>query len=71
MSLNLLLGVVAAFAVAETGVSPSNEPVVPDAIKAHPFDLRQVRLLEGPFEEAMQLNRRYLCGWRRRDHPAL
>jgi hypothetical protein len=62
MSLNLLLSVAATFAVAETGASPSNKPVVPDAItvKARPFDLTQVRLLEGPFEEGMQRTRRYL-----------
>jgi hypothetical protein len=32
--------------------------VVP--IKAHPFDLKQVRLLDGPFQGAMARNRRYL-----------
>jgi DUF1680 family protein len=62
MSPNLLLGVAAAFVVAETGVGPSNGPVVPDAIKvkARPFDLKEVRLLEGPFEEAIERTRRYL-----------
>ena len=30
------------------------------AIKAHPFDLRDVRLLDGPFRKAMELDRRYV-----------
>ena len=29
-------------------------------IKAQPFDLEQVRLLDGPFKDAMEFNRRYL-----------
>ncbi len=30
------------------------------AIKAHSFDLTEVRLLDGPFKDAMELNRKYL-----------
>ena len=30
------------------------------SIKAHPFNLKQVRLLDGPFKEAMERNRKYL-----------
>src|SRR4030042_559785 len=33
-------------------------PSVP--LKAHPFNLKQVRLLDGPFKAAMELDRRYL-----------
>ncbi|MBU6401344.1 MAG: glycoside hydrolase family 127 protein [Verrucomicrobia bacterium] len=44
----------ASAAVAESSVSP----VVP--LKAIPFDLREVRLLDGPFRHAMELDREYL-----------
>jgi len=30
------------------------------AIRAHPFNLKQVRLLDGPFKEAMERDRKYL-----------
>jgi len=33
---------------------------VANACKAQPFDLKYVRLLEGPFQEALERNRRYL-----------
>ncbi len=33
------------------------------ALKALPFDLRQVRLLDGPFKHAMELDRRYLLSF--------
>ncbi len=34
------------------------KPVI--AVKAYPFDIRDVRLLDGPFKEAMQADARYL-----------
>jgi len=34
------------------------KPKIP--IKAHPFKLKQVRLLDGPFKDAMERNRKYL-----------
>ena len=37
--------------------APRGKPVV---LRARPFDLKQVRLLEGPFAEAMERDRRYL-----------
>lgn len=32
----------------------------PNVFKAQPFDLREVRLLDGPFKHAMELDRQYL-----------
>jgi hypothetical protein len=37
-------------------------PGAPDAPAVVPFDLHQVRLLPGPFLDAMQVNRRFLLG---------
>ena len=48
-SLGLVLGAAAAAAV------PPRAP-----IRAEPFPLKQVRLLDGPFKHAMELDRRYL-----------
>ncbi len=35
-------------------------PAKPVPLRARPFDLKQVRLLDGPFREAMERDRRYL-----------
>ena len=35
-------------------------PAKPVALRARPFDLKQVRLLDGPFRQAMERDRRYL-----------
>ncbi len=43
---------------ADASVWPSGREVV--SFQARPFDLREVRLLDGPFREAMLRNRRYL-----------
>ena len=40
--------------------SPAEEVKLRIPIKAHPFDLKQVRLLDGPFRKAMELDKRYL-----------
>lgn len=40
---------------------PASDPASPkDLCKAHPFDLTEVRLLEGPFREAMLRDKQYL-----------
>lgn len=49
---------------AEQTMSPVPSPAVKTEtavrLQAQPFDLRQVRLLDGPFKEAMKLNLQYL-----------
>ncbi len=46
---------------ATTGASGTSEKVAPKvAIKAQPFNLGQVRLLDGPFKDAMERDRNYL-----------
>lgn len=42
----------------DAAVWPSGREVVP--LQARPFDLRDVKLLDGPFREAMERDRRYL-----------
>ena len=46
---------------ASSGLTPASAGV-PDtvALKARPFPLRDVRLLDGPFKQAMQLDQEYL-----------
>jgi len=44
---------------------PVAQNVKPDQdsrLKAYPFELRQVRLLEGPFRDAMLRDQKYLLG---------
>ena len=43
---------------AAEAAGPKVEPKAP--LKAFPFDLKQVRLLEGPFRAAMERDRKYL-----------
>ncbi len=42
------------------GESPKFKVAARVPIKAYPFDLRDVRLLDGPFRHAMELDRRYV-----------
>lgn len=60
----LAAGLAAVFAVAAlTPAAPAGaavEPVIP--LRARSFDLRAVRLLDGPFKRAMQLDQAYLLG---------
>ncbi|WP_165222057.1 glycoside hydrolase family 127 protein [Aquisphaera insulae] len=59
--------VVLAFSLAGPGLAgaagsqaKAEEPAKPPAIAAEPFPLRSVRLLDGPFKSAVEVNRRYL-----------
>ena len=56
----LLVATLCVSANAGTGIY--EKAIVQPAIqlRAYPFDLSQVRLLDGPFKEAMELDRRYL-----------
>jgi uncharacterized protein len=45
-----------------SGVVRSEETMTNDRIAVHPFDLTQVRLLDGPFKQAMERDRAYLRG---------
>jgi DUF1680 family protein len=40
--------------------APTHSEDPPAALRAHPFELRDVRLLDGPFKDAMQRDRAYL-----------
>ena len=46
------------FAAAAGAKEPAGREVI--ALRARPFDLKQVRLLDGPFKRAMELDRQYL-----------
>ena len=54
----VVLIVLAWFDNVDAAVWPSGREVVP--LQAWPFDLRDVKLLDGPFREAMERDRRYL-----------
>ncbi|MBI4324786.1 MAG: glycoside hydrolase family 127 protein [Chloroflexi bacterium] len=59
IGLNLLAGGLPGAAAQES--SPSKVKVAPTiSMKAFPFDLKEVRLLDGPFKRAMELDRQYL-----------
>src|SRR3990167_8976284 len=56
----VLSGVLASVCLA-FGTSPNFAAVPPKVpLKAEPFSLKQVRLLDGPFKHAMELDRKYL-----------
>ena len=54
------LAFASAGAVGGTGVTPVALAAEPAALSARPFDLKQVRLLEGPFKDALERDRKYL-----------
>src|SRR5258708_20384027 len=58
----LLLFVVALAMVAPVGSGSSRTDAIADkvALKVLPFALEEVRLLDGPFKQAMQLDQEYL-----------
>ena len=60
----VLLGILIAgsMAFAAGTFLPANKVKVPDkvALKAYPFDLQDVRLLDGPFRDAMLRDQKYL-----------
>ncbi len=56
--MDFLLVIAAAMAMGAQSASVRVKPVVP--LKAEPFDLKDVRLLDGPFKHAMDLDIRYL-----------
>ncbi len=58
----LAVATVALVAAAKYGAESSGTVAVPDKVasKARPFDLEAVRLLDGPFRRAMELDEKYL-----------
>jgi uncharacterized protein len=48
--------------ICSSGVMRSEETMPNDQIAVHPFDLSQVRLMDGPFKQAMERDRAYLQG---------
>jgi len=58
MRTTLLLTVVFAAVLSDGLFAAAAEPAVP--IKAQPFSLNQVRLLDSPFKKAMEINKAYL-----------
>ncbi len=66
MATNLIVGMVALSSwltaySATVGLSANKDKVAPVvALKAEPFPLQNVRLLEGPFQHAMELDHTYL-----------
>ena len=53
----LLMTIIVAFTGATGSSGTSEKDLTRVAIKAQPFDLRQVRLLDGPFKDAMEVER--------------
>ncbi len=62
LAATLAVATAALVAAAKYAVPPGGGAVVPDKIeeKARPFDLSEVRLLDGPFRRAMRLDEKYL-----------
>lgn len=63
MKTSHLFAPVALFCLGFSGLHAANTPPAPagkELAKAHPFDLNQVRLLEGPFQHAQELERKFL-----------
>jgi DUF1680 family protein len=61
-SLSVVLFVIVPLAFSAGSFMPGSKVKVPDkvALKAYPFDLQDVRLLDGPFHDAMLRDQKYL-----------